>query len=597
MSRYDIAINSGFLFDGTGKPGRLQSLAIRDGRVAEIRDTPFSAEEATASIDASGKWVMPGFLDIHTHYDAEVEAAPGLAESLRHGVTTVTFGSCSLGTVLARPVEIADMFTRVEAVPYDFVLPLFEAKKTWTTPAEYRAHIDTLSLGPNITAFLGHSDLRAHVMGLGRAVTQGERPTARELAKMEMLVRDALDAGFLGLSLNTNRWDKLGGTAFRSSPLPSTFARWSEIRRLVRPVRERGRVLQGLPNISAKYDLFFFLWESLGLGRPALKTTLVSLFDVRTNRLLYRVVGGLARIVNRRLRGNVRFQALPVPFELFADGIDAPVFEEFGAGTAALHLTDLAERGRLLRDARYRHWFRRQWTNWFLPRVFHRDFNQSEIVACPDARLVGKSFAEVARERGMAALDVFLDLAAEHGAKLRWFTVIGNDRPAALRHIVSHPDVLLGFSDAGAHLRNMAYYNFPLRMLKLVRDAARDGIPFLSIERAIWRLTGEIADWLDIDAGRLTLGGRADVAIIDPQGLDDALADHAEAVMPEFGDYRRMVRRNDSAIHAVLVGGRVAVNDGVPVAELGRVKFGSFLGAGEPSPLVAAGSVGYRLVG
>jgi hypothetical protein len=114
---------------------------------------------------------MPGFLDIHTHYDAEVEAAPRLAESLRHGVTTVTFGSCSLGTVLSRPVDIADMFTRVEAVPYEFVLPLFEARKNWSTPAQYRAHIDTLALGPNITAFLGHSDLRAHVMGLGRAIT------------------------------------------------------------------------------------------------------------------------------------------------------------------------------------------------------------------------------------------------------------------------------------------------------------------------------------------------------------------------------------------------------------------------------------------
>ncbi|HMJ55929.1 MAG TPA: hypothetical protein VK540_27855 [Polyangiaceae bacterium] len=577
MSRFDIAINSGLLFDGTGRPGRLQSLGISGGRVAEIREKPIPAEEAAERIDAEGKWVMPGFLDIHTHYDAEVEAAPGLAESLRHGVTTVTFGSCSLGTVLSRPVDIADMFTRVEAVPYEFVLPLFEARKNWSTPAQYRAHIDTLALGPNITAFLGHSDLRAHVMGLGRAITKGVVPTEAELATMEALVSSALDAGFLGLSLNTNRWDKLGGSTHRSSPLPSTFARWSEIRRLLRPVRERGRVMQGLPNISAKYDLFLYFWESIGVARPPLKTTLVSLLDVRTNRLLYRAVGGLARLINRFLRGNVRFQALPVPFELFADGIDAPVFEEFGAGTAALHLADLAARSRLLRDVQYRRWFRRQWTNWLLPHVFHRDFNQSEIVACPDGALVGKSFAAVARERGEAALDVFLDLAAEHGNALRWFTIIGNDRPFALRRIASHPDVLLGFSDAGAHLRNMAYYNFPLRMLKLVRDAARDGVPFLSIEKAVWRLTGEIADWLDLDAGRLTEGARADVAIVDPEGLTDALEDHVEAIMPEFGDYRRMVRRNDAAVAAVLVGGRVAVMSGRPVPDLGRVKFGSFL--------------------
>jgi N-acyl-D-aspartate/D-glutamate deacylase len=434
------------------------------------------------------------------------------------------------------------MFTRVEAVPYEFVLPLFEARKRWTTPAEYRAHIDTLALGPNITAFLGHSDLRAYVMGLERAVTAGARPSESELGAMEALVRSALDAGFLGLSLNTNRWDKLGGTAHRSSPLPSTFARWSEIRRLLRPVRERGRVMQGLPNISTKYDVLLFFLESIGLLRPALKATLVSLLDVRSNRLLYRAVGGLARLVNRFLGGNVRFQALPVTFELFADGIDAPVFEEFGAGTAALHLSDLAERGRLLDDPSYRRWFRRQWTNWLLPHTFHRDFNQSQIVACPDAALVGKSFASVARARKRDAIDVFLDLCAEHGDALRWFTIIGNDRAGALRSIVSHPDVLLGFSDAGAHLRNMAYYNFPL-----------------------------------------TLKARADVAIIDPEGLNDALEDHVEATMPEFGDYRRMVRRNDAAVSAVLVGGRLVVRDGVPVPHLGRRKFGTFLGAGEHS--------------
>src|SRR5262249_46667407 len=158
MRPFDIAINSGLLFDGTGRPAALRSIGVRNGRVAALRETAIPAEEAATCIDATGRWVMPGFLDIHTHYDAEVEVAPGLLESLRHGVTTVTFGSCSLGTVLSRPVEIADMFTRVEAVPYDFVLPLFEAKKTWTTPAEYRAHIDTLALGPNVTAFLGHSD-------------------------------------------------------------------------------------------------------------------------------------------------------------------------------------------------------------------------------------------------------------------------------------------------------------------------------------------------------------------------------------------------------------------------------------------------------
>jgi N-acyl-D-aspartate/D-glutamate deacylase len=134
----DLAINDGLFFDGTGRPGKTLSLAIRDGRVAEIREAPFSASEAREIVDARGLWVMPGFVDLHTHYDAEVLAAPALSESLRHGVTTVLVGSCSLGTVLSDPLDIADMFTRVEAVPREHVLPLFEANRSWRTPAEYR---------------------------------------------------------------------------------------------------------------------------------------------------------------------------------------------------------------------------------------------------------------------------------------------------------------------------------------------------------------------------------------------------------------------------------------------------------------------------
>jgi N-acyl-D-aspartate/D-glutamate deacylase len=513
--------------------------------------------------------VTPGFLDIHTHYDAEIEAAPALMESLRHGVTTVVVGSCSLGTVLSEPLDIADLFTRVEAIPREQVLPIFEKAKTWRTPGEYRAHLDSLPLGPNVAAFLGHSDLRCAVMGLGRSVDKRVRPTADELARMERAVEDALDAGYLGLSVNTNRWDKIGGDRFRSEPLPSTFARWSEIRRLCRPLRARGRVLQGIPNISAKYDLFLFLWESLGLGRKALRTTLVSMADVRSNRGIYKALGAICRLANRVFRGDVRMQALPMPFQLFVDGLDAPVFEELGAGTAALHLEDLAERRELLRDPAYRRTFRRQWTSRLAPKVFHRDFSQSRIVECPDASLVDRSFADVAAARGQDVVDTFLDLCAEHGDALRWHTMIANDRPHALAHIVSHPDILIGFSDAGAHLRNMAFYNFPLHLLRLAREGA------MPVERAVHRLTGEIADWLGVHAGRIAAGRRADLAVVDPTRLDASIDTQLEAPMVELGGFRRMVRRNDATVPAVVVGGKVAVRAGVP-ADVGH---GCFLPA------------------
>ncbi len=585
---FDVAINQGLFFDGTGRPGRACSLGVRDGCVAAIREAPIGAAEARRVVDARGRWVMPGFVDLHTHYDAEVEAAPALSESLRHGVTTVLVGSCSLGTVLSDPIDIADMFTRVEAVPREHVLPLFEANKSWRTPAEYRAHLDALALGPNIAAFLGHSDLRCSVMGLGRSVTKGEKATRDELGRMERALGDALDAGFVGLSVNTNRWDKLGGQRHRSRPLPGAFASWGEIDALAAVVRARRRVLQGIPNISAKYDVFLLFWESIGLFRPKLRTTIVSIADVKSNRVLYRGLGALGRLFNGVLGADVRFQALPVPFEMFVDGLDAPIFEEIGAGTAALHIEEMAARRELLRDPKYRAWFRKQWTSFLVPKVYHRDFRASRIVACPDASIVGRSFDEVARARGQDVVETFLDLCAEHGDAIRWFTTIANDRPAHLRRIVAHPDILVGFSDAGAHLRNMAFYNFPLFVLRMARDAARDGVPFMSVERAVHRCTGELAEWLGLDAGRLDVGARADIVVLDPGALD-AIDTIEEAPMPAFGGFRRMVRRNDAAVSAVVVGGRLAVQGGVPLADVGAVPaYGRFLPAGSPARGVRA---------
>lgn len=576
---FDLVLDGGTFFDGTGADGAPRSLGIRDGRIVAISKTPLGAQRARQHVDATGKWVMPGFVDIHTHYDAEVEAAPGLTESLRHGVTTVVMGSCSLGAALSTPLDIADMFTRVEAVPREHVLPLLEERKTWSTAAEYRAHLESLPLGPNVATFLGHSDLRCSVLGLSRSVSKEGRPTRAERGRMEELLRESLDAGFLGLSVNTNFWDKLGGTRERSKPLPSAYASWGEIDALASVVRERGRVLQAIPNISAKYDALLFLYESAGIFRRKLRTSIVSIVDVRSARWLHLALGALARISNVVFRGDVRFQALPTRFEMFVDGLDAPIFEEIGAGTAALHLESLAERRDLLRDPTYRSWFRRQWTSFFAPRVFHRDFAQSKVVGCPDASLVGKSFADIAKDRKRDVVEVFLDLCAEHGDALRWFTTVGNDRPDALRRILSMPDITVGFSDAGAHLRNMAFYNAHLFVLRIARDAARDGVPFISIGRAVHRCTGEIGAWLGLDAGTLRQGSRADVVVVDPTKLDE-IDTLTEAPIPELGGFMRMVRRNEGAVPAVVVRGKLAVRDGVPVPEVGRERgFGTFLGA------------------
>lgn len=578
---FDVIIENGTVFDGTGAPGARKHVGIRGGKVVALSEAPLAPGEGTRVIDASGKWVTPGFIDLHTHYDAEIELSPQLVESLRHGVTTVTLGSCSLSLAVGTPEDLADQFARVESIPYDAVRSLLERAKTWNSHREYFQHLASLPLGPNVTSFVGHSAVRAHVLGMERSLDASVRPTEEELQRMDGLVREGLDEGCLGLSVQTLPWDKVGGSRpIRSRPLPSTFSTWSEYRRLLEPVRERGLVFQGVPNVSTKVNIVLFLLESAGLFfRKALKTTVISMMDAPGQRFLRTLQGLMSRAVNVLFGGDFRWQALPEKFDLWADGIDLVVFEEFGAGAAALHLADEAQRARLLEDAEYRAWFRKQWKSKLLPRIFHRNFASTEILRAPDASLVGKSFAQVAKERGQDVADTFLDLVVRHGRELRWYTVMTNDRPRVLEDIVSHPDVLIGFSDAGAHLRNMAHYNFPLRMLRVVREAERRGEPCMTTEKAVWRLTGEIAGWLNLDAGRLAEGKRADVVVVDPERLTGELDVAKEAPMPFFDGFVRMVNQNAGAVRAVLVGGREVVRDGEPVAQLGQERFGEVLRA------------------
>jgi N-acyl-D-aspartate/D-glutamate deacylase len=216
------------------------------------------------------------------------------------------------------------------------------------------------------------------------------------------------------------------------------------------------------------------------------------------------------------------------------------------------------------------------------PGVYHRDFGTTRIVACPDPSVVGRTFREVARERKQDEVECFLDLCVAHGEKLRWYTRIANDRPEHLRKIMANPDVQPGFSDAGAHLRNMAFYNFGLCLLKMARDAQREGVEFLSIERAAQKLSSEIADWLGIDTGTIAENRRADIVVVDPARLDHTLLETHEAKIDEFGGYPRMVRRNDATVPLVLVNGRVAVRDGGVLDEVGTQRgYGRFLGAND----------------
>jgi len=578
MTRYDTLILGGRYFDGTGAPSSIAHVAIRDGRVERVFNSEPDLSLADRVINAEGCWVMPGFLDTHTHYDAELIVSPSLSESVRHGVTTVLIGSCSLSMVCSDAEDASDIFTRVETVPREKVLPILQEYKNWRTPSGWLSFIRQHPLGPNVISFLGHSDLRVGVMGLNRATDRKVTPTSEEMGRMEQLLAEALQLGFLGLSTMCLKWDKVDGDREWSKSLPSTYARWREVSRLNRLLRRYGRVHQGAPNAANPLQVTQYLRETLGWFRKPLKTTLIAMIDLKGNPTVRPMANLVAWIANA-LRGNFRWQLLPTPFAIYADGMDVVLFEEFGAGEMALDVRDQLERNELLQDEAYRRTFRKFYRDKLSPRVWQRDFGDATILGCPDQTLVGRNFSELAAERGVHVVDFFLDTVVAHGRALRWFTVIGNHREDRLRKMVKNPHALITFSDAGAHIRNMAFYNLPLRFLKLVWDSHQQGSPVMSLERAVHRLTGEQADWLGIEAGHIREGDRADITIIHPEGLNQDLEQVSWAEMENFG-LDRMVNRVPGCVKHVLINGRPAVTDEKLQPELGReMGFGQFLPA------------------
>ncbi|WP_283786064.1 N-acyl-D-amino-acid deacylase family protein [Bermanella sp. WJH001] len=578
MAQYDTIINDGRYFDGTGAPSSIQNVAIKDGRIALVTPNEIEDVDCQHIINAHGKWVTPGFLDTHTHYDSELIVSPSLSESVRHGVTTVLVGSCSLSMICSETEDASDIFTRVETVPREKVLPILQKNKTWNTPKQWVEFIKTLPLGPNVISFLGHSDLRTGVMGLSRATDRNIKPTETEMQKMESLLKEALDEGFLGLSTMCLKWDKIDGDREWSKSLPSTYAHWKEVSRLNDLLRQYDRVHQGAPNAAQVLQINQYMRECMGIFKKKLKTTLISRMDLKGSVYLSKITNIAAQITNF-FNGDFRWQVLPTPFTVYADGIDVVFFEEFGAGEMALDLKTEVERNSLLKDETYRRDFRKFYGEKLSPRVWQRDFGDAIILDCPDESIVGKNFDEVAKARNVHVVDLFLDLVVEYGKKLRWYTTVANHRKSVLKNMVKDKKSLITFSDAGAHIRNMAFYNLPLRMLKLVKESIDENQPVMSMEEAVWRMTGDQADWFNVDAGKIRVGDRADVVVIDPAGFHQNLEEVSWGEMENFG-LQRLVNRNPGIVEHVFINGKHAVRDGELQPELGQqMGFGCFIAA------------------
>lgn len=570
-----IIIKNGRVFSGYDEPSKIAHVLVKDGKVVQISEQEIDTTDAKV-IDAKEKWVMPGFIDNHTHYDGEVLVEPSLGESVRHGVTTVMLGGCSLSFVTANVEDCCDMFTRVEAFPREILNPILTKQKTWSKPKEWIDHIKTLNVGPNIATFLGHSDIRAKVMGIDRALSKTEIPTDAEIGQMANMLEDALDNGFIGISMQHNPWDKMDGRHW-SKLLPAAYAKSKERNALTKVVRRRGAHLQGVPDLVNRVAALWYMAQSSSFGfRKKLRTSMVAMMDLKGDPYIRGVLSGIATFFNKLCRADFRMQAFPVPFMNMARGMDLVIFEEFPTGELARHLSrDIEKRNATLLDPEYRKQFKKHYKDKLSPKVWQKDFGDAYVTDAPDKSWVGKSFLDLANERGQHPVDTFLDIVVDLDKQVEWKTTIGNHDPLKLGKLYNDPNGILGFADSGAHIDNMAFYNLGIRVLKYVKDSHERGNPFMSFEKIIWRLTKENADFFNLDAGTIEVGKRADITIIDPEKLTDSVHQYHKA---EFlAGLNRLVNRDDEVVELVMINGKIAWENHQFTEKFGTERYGEFL--------------------
>ena len=492
----DIVIRGGTVVDGTGAPGRTADVAITGDRISEIGQGLSGAKE----LDASGQVVAPGFIDIHTHYDAQVFWDPALTPSCFHGVTTVVAGNCGFSIAPTRAehretialtlenVEDMDVSALAAGIPWDF-----------ETFPEYLDSIRRRGTIINYNAFVGHTALRLFAMGDAAYERAG---TDKEIERMGSFLRDGLEAGAAGLatSFAVTHLGKNG------KPIPSRFAAKGEFEALCKVVGDVGKgVVQVAPGKQcSKLDLYPL---QKATGVPFTYVALLTYEDGS-----YREQAEY----NAREHANgaeVWPQVTPRPLTFRFQMAD-PFFLNMSPAFGELLSKTRAEREAAYRDAEWRRIASDQVDKQSMA-IRWNAVTVSETSV--HAELIDKSIADLASERGETPVDVLCELALEENLETRFRQVVANDDEEGVAFLMQQDACILGLSDGGAHLGQLCDAPGPTTLLgKWVRERE-----VISVEHAVHSLTQKIAKIFGfVDRGELAAGKKADVVVFDPATVD-----------------------------------------------------------------------------
>jgi N-acyl-D-amino-acid deacylase len=525
----DVVITGGTVFDGSGSPGRVADVAISDGVIQDIGPHL----EGRLELDASGCAVAPGFIDIHTHFDAQVFWDPGLKPSSYHGVTTVVAGNCGFSIAPCRP-EHHDVIVHTLENVEGMDAASLKAGIVWDfeTFPDYLALVNRRGTALNFTAYIGHTALRLYVMG---DAAYERAATPEEIDRMCQLLSEALDIGAAGFSTSFS----FAHRGVDGKPVPSRFAEMDEVEALFMTAGASGKgVVLTTPGWQCEYaDVY--TWQPR-VGRPF------------TGPLFAASNGSHLKTVKLHQEGiargaNVWPQVTPRPLTMqftLADAYNLNVGEVFA---------ELMKVSREVRMAAFRD---QEWrtlafndlergSTGMKPRWDTYEVSESERFP----ELVGRRVTDIAGERGSSALDVMCELSLAEDLRTRFRAYIANDDPEAVGLLLTQDHVVLGLTDAGAHVDQLCDAPLPTDLLgQWVRERR-----IMPLEQAIRKLTGEPADMFGFERrGYLREGYFADVCVFDPATVGPGPQKRVRD-LPANGE--RLTNEEPSGVRHVLVNG------------------------------------------
>jgi N-acyl-D-aspartate/D-glutamate deacylase len=552
---FDLVIRNGLVVDGSGRPGVRADVAVAGGKIAQIGSVTGTAK---ASLDAADCVVAPGFIDPHTHYDAQICWDSALTPSSWHGVTSVVLGNCGVGLAPCRPqtreVAMRDL-VNVEAIPYEVLARGIGWE--WESFPEYMDAAQRREPALNLAFLAPLTPLRHYVMG----ETSMERAaTVEETGCIRGLLAQAVDAGAFGFS-STILNQHLG---FQGRPLACRNASRDELKAYANVLKEKGK---GAIEVALtrqigvleddQCDLLDFLLEES--GRPV---TFIALFD--RDDIPDAVRDTLRRAAPMIARG-ARPQTSPLPLTREIDMRSPFSFAAFPSWRRVFADKSKEAQKAVYADPAFRSQFREELKN---PLTFGNweRITLHEVRSAQLKRFEGLSVAEIARAQGKDGVDTFLDLTLADDLELEFTMTSFNTRVERMTELLNNSSILIGLGDGGAHVDMLCDAGYPTYLLGTwVRERG-----VMTLEEAVRRLTSDPAELFGIrDRGRLLPGLAADIAIFDPATVGSSNRGERRHDLP--GGAKRMVMPS-RGIQYTIVNGVVTYSRGALTgAAAGRV--------------------------